>query len=69
MIVQKVKQPQKMMIWGCISYNGFRRIHVVEGTMNVKKYVEVLNSRMKTHAREWFGGESVYQQDNALQES
>ena len=39
-----------------MGYNGFGRIYVVEGTMNAKMYIEVLNSRMKPQAREWYRG-------------
>lgn len=36
-MVQSMKQPQEVMILGCMSYHGFRRIQVLEGTMNAQQ--------------------------------
>ena len=62
--VQRVKQPQKVMVWGCMSSHGMGRIHIVEGTMKSQQYIEVLQTRLLPQAREWFGEDYVFQQDN-----
>ncbi len=51
-MVQNVKQPQKGIIWSCMSYHDFGRIQVVEGTINAKQYIEVVNWRMRPQAQE-----------------
>lgn len=63
---QRIKMPQKVMIWGCMSHYGFGRLHVVEGTMNSSKYINVLSNRMKPQADAWYNGSQyIFQQDNA----
>lgn len=65
-MVQHVKHPPKVMIWGCISTFGFGRIHVCEGNMNSQQYLHVLRTRLRIQANEWFGEqEYFFQQDNA----
>ena len=62
----KVKHPPAVMIWGCMSWHGLGRIVVVEGTMNSKKYAEVIQESLLPQAVEWYGElEWVFQQDNA----
>ena len=61
-----VKFPAKIMIWGAISKYGTSRLHIVEGTMNGAKYLDMLNSRLIPQIREWFPEESfIFQQDSA----
>ena len=65
-IRKTVKFPTKIMVWGTNSIHGTRRLFIVEGTMNAKKYIEVLSSRLKPQIHEWFGGNPcVFQQDSA----
>ncbi|MEZ0498438.1 transposase, partial [Sphingomonas sp. IW22] len=64
-MVQRVKQPMKVMIWGCMSYHGFGRIHVVDGSMNTHKYIDVLNTCLIPQADQWYNEEWIFQQDNA----
>lgn len=61
-----VKFPTKVMVWSMMCVKGTGRLHVVEGTMNAEKYVDVLKSRMLPQAREWFGAEEwLFMQDGA----
>jgi transposase len=61
-----VKFPQKIMVWGAISIHGTSRLFIVEGTMNGKKYIDVLEKRLLPQTREWFpDNHYIFQQDNA----
>lgn len=42
----KFRHPVKVMIWGCMSWQGTGRIHVVNGMMEKNQYLEVLRSRV-----------------------
>ena len=61
-----VKFATKIMGWGAISVYGTSRLHIVEGTMNQAKYIEVLKSRLMPQIREWYGEQPwIFQQDSA----
>ncbi len=46
-----VQKPASLMVWGCISAYGMGSLHVLEGTMNVERYIKVLE---QTYIRqEW----------------
>ena len=64
-MTQRVKHPQKVMIWGCMSSKGFGRIHVVDGYMRSDQYIDVLRRRLRPQADEWFSENFTFQQDNA----
>ncbi len=51
-----VQKPAYLMVWGCISVG---RLHVLEGTMNAGRYIQVLEQHMLPSR--W----RVFQQDNA----
>ncbi len=46
------------MVWGCISVYSMGSLHVLEGTMNAKRYINVLEQHMLPSRR-------VFQKDNA----
>ena len=54
-----------IMVWGCFCSSGVGNIHIVEGTMNGKKYREILENNLLTSVRSlelkrgW-----TFQQDN-----
>ena len=49
-----VKFPAKIMVWGAISVYGTCRSHIVKGTMNQIKYIEVLEERLLPQLNDWF---------------
>ena len=55
-LAQRIKQPQKVMIWGCMRPHGFGRLHIVEGTMNAEQYIHVLDGCLLPQANQWFEG-------------
>ncbi len=63
---RSVQKPASLMVWGCISAYGMGSLHVLEGTMNAKKYIKVLEQHMLPSRRPLFQGRPcVFQQDNA----
>lgn len=60
-----IKHPTPVMIWGCFAASGPGRLHVCEGMMNAKKYIEVLEKVMMPSGNELFPGRWTFQQDNA----
>lgn len=61
-----VKFPEKIMVWGAISVHGTSRLHIVQGTMNAVKYIEVLKRQLLPQIREWYGENPwILQQDSA----
>jgi hypothetical protein len=39
-----VKHPLKVMVWGCMADCGVGRLHIVDGIVNVTKYIGILPS-------------------------
>ncbi|GFV84556.1 hypothetical protein TNCV_2481701 [Trichonephila clavipes] len=37
-----LKYPTKVMVWGCMSSYGVRRLHIVSGTVKAVDYIETL---------------------------
>ncbi len=56
---RSVKKPASLMLWGCISAYVMGSYHVLEGTMNAKRYIKVLEQYMLPSR--W----RIFQQDNA----
>ena len=54
-VVQRVKHPLSVMVWGAISVHGVDRLHIVEGTMRQDQYKKMLKTRLLLQMREWFG--------------
>ncbi|CAH2086966.1 unnamed protein product [Euphydryas editha] len=53
------------MVWGCMSAAGVRKLHVIEGTMDHKMYIDILNFFLSVSAEKLgLGGDFVFQQDN-----
>ncbi|KAF2345194.1 hypothetical protein FHG87_024050 [Trinorchestia longiramus] len=54
-----------IMVWGCFSSSGVGKLHIIEGTMNDRKYREILKEQLLPSARLLelkHGGK--FQQDN-----
>ncbi len=61
-----VQKPASLMVWGYISAYGMGSLHVLEGTMNAKRYIKVLEQHMLPSRRCLFQERpSVFQQHNA----
>ncbi len=61
-----VQKPASLMVWGCISAYGMGSLHVLEGTMNAERYINVLEQHMLPSRQRVFQGRPcVFQQDNA----
>ncbi len=41
-----VQTPASLMVWGCISAYSVVSLHVLEGTMNVERYIKILEQHM-----------------------
>jgi hypothetical protein len=65
-LVERVKHPAKVMVWGVISVKGPGRLHVVDGMMNAIQYREIVERRLVPQLDQWFpDGNCVYMQDGA----
>lgn len=65
-VQQRVKHPEKVMVWGIMSAQGAGRLHVCEGMMNKEKYLHVLRSRVVPQMMEWFpDGDGTFMHDSA----
>ena len=53
------------MVWGCFSRYGVGDLFLVEGTMEQKKYLHVLEEHMLPLAHRLIGDNFIFQQDNA----
>lgn len=60
-----VKHPTKVMVWGCMASSGVGRLHIVDGMVNARKYIEILQRCMLPSAQQLFPGEYIFQGDNA----
>ncbi|GFY13858.1 transposable element Tcb1 transposase [Trichonephila clavipes] len=53
-----VKYPTKMMVWGCMSFHGVGRLHIVSGTVKAMDYIEILQNKLLPTARDLLGNQS-----------
>ena len=57
-----------VMVWACISIHGVGEIAVVEGKVDHRKYIEVLDDNLLDSVENMFGDREhpfIFQQDNA----
>src|ERR1043165_2876708 len=67
-VVQGVKHPVSVMVWGAISVHGVSLLHIVEGTMRQDQYQQVLTTRLLPQILEWFRDAAdavIFQQNSA----
>jgi transposase len=63
--VGTLKHDVKIMVWGCFAYNGVGNLHCIQGIMDSKKYVLILDNEMRPSVTKLFGrGNYIFQQDN-----
>ncbi|GFS85769.1 transposable element Tcb1 transposase [Trichonephila clavipes] len=61
-----VKYLTKVMVWGCMSSHGVGRLHIASGTVKSMDYIEILQNKLLSTARDLFGNQSwIFQDDNA----
>ena len=55
------------MVWGCISNQGVRGLHFVEGTVNAQVYIGILEEKLLPAIRDHFTSVQnvIYQDDSA----
>ncbi|CAH2105644.1 unnamed protein product [Euphydryas editha] len=54
-----------VMVWGCIGNNAVGKIHFIEGIMNAKMYLKILQDKLFESAKIVGLGDNFYfQQDN-----
>ncbi|GFT90117.1 uncharacterized protein TNCV_3720961 [Trichonephila clavipes] len=54
------------MVWGCMSFHGVGRLHIVSGTVEVMDYIEILQNKLLPTARYLLGNQCrIFQDDNA----
>ncbi len=64
--LHSVQKSASLMVWLCISAYGRGSLHVLEGTMNAERYINVLEQHMlPSRWRLCQGRPCVFQQDNA----
>ena len=64
-LVEKVKHPLKIMLWGAISVKVPGRLYVVQGTMNAEQYKTVVKNRLMLQLSDWFpDGNCVFMHDS-----
>lgn len=64
---RKVTFAASVMVWGCMSAQGVGSLHVVHGTINAKKYQEILADHLVPSIPRLASelGEHIFQQDGA----
>jgi transposase len=64
-----MKHPISIMVWACMSRDGVGRLHIVDGTINAKKYqTDILEPKLLPSIEDLFPGrteECIFQQDSA----
>lgn len=53
-----------LMIWGCFSSKGVGRFEFIDGTMDARKYIGILNRSMDSSAADLGLSDYIFQQDN-----
>ncbi|GFX08436.1 transposable element Tcb1 transposase [Trichonephila clavipes] len=54
-----------VMVWGCMASNGVGNLVFIDGIMDPKLYIDILNNNLKESAKELgLDGNFIFQQDN-----
>ena len=62
---KKSKRIFSVMIWGCVTYHGFRKLEKINGNLNSEKYEEILEQNLSDVINSFHIDEYVFQQDNS----
>ena len=62
--VQTVKHPDKKIFWGCFSINGPASLVPVEGMMNSKAYLQIIEKKVCRELSD-FHSRAIFQQESA----
>jgi len=60
-----LKHHLKIMVWGCMDASGVEHLHIVNGTFNASKYIQILKRRMLPSSPELFRDQFLFQDDSA----
>lgn len=59
------KSDQKINVWGCFASNGVGKLVLIDGLMDAKQYVKIIEKNVPRTARKLFGFDDyLFQQDN-----
>ena len=64
-MVKKQKYPTKVMVWGCITYNGIGELSIVDGMMNSDKYVFTIDNFLMPTINKLEIPNPIFQDDSA----
>ena len=65
-LTQGPQTPLKLMVWGCLTYNGVGTLAFVDGNMNSDKYIQTLDDNLWPAVVKRYGSERwIFQDDNA----
>ena len=64
-LIPTIKHPIGLMVWGCISVNGVGELEIINGTMNLKAYCDLLKKNLKRSSGKMNIEEFIFQDDNA----
>lgn len=53
-----------VMVWGCFSYQGVGKLHIIDGIMDAAAYVNILARNLTPSATQMGLGDFIFQQDN-----
>jgi hypothetical protein len=63
--IATVKHDKKVLVWGCFSASGVGNLHLIEGILNARRYVNILSTQLlPSLTRLSPDGNFIFQQDN-----
>ena len=64
--LRRVQKPVSICVWGCMAASGVGPLHVVDGTINAERYVQILGQHLPSVRRDLFQNRPfTFQQNNA----
>lgn len=66
LVVRRDQRPVKVMVWGCVCYNGVGTLAKVDGNINAQKYIDIIEDNLwAVILRHFPGNNYLFQDDNA----